>query len=672
MKSKVVVELLGVNGERFNLTTGDRGVYLATDPKGAFFDPPVKAVYEEPGNYPGSRYLSHRVLRREITFGVEILNDGGSNSWLSRDSQWRKAWAFDKDSILSVTTPESGTRYLKLRLLESPEVDMKYDPTIMAVNTTLMQCVAPDPFWYEDDVVYSAVTQTDTRFDPNALQLPWPWPKNVLPSEDLYVTVDPSDGRGGLNPTDQYIFPKWTVPGSTEAPAEPYIPGLPWLGAPKSRATIWTLPDYSFEDPDYADRRVRLPGLIGGLRTDEVQAFNLDGRISGGTFRIKLGDEYTPALSWGATVGQVKGALEATAQVAYDDCVVTRGKVTNEVQTIELKGGATGGQFRLSFDGVPTPPMPWNVLPLELGGSLNATSTIGLFNVEIAGKAVTEVQEIQLTGEPTGGTFKIGWEGNWTDDIPWNAASLIVANKMAAALPGLGVFNVTVYKNSWKKYSPWIIKFKGDFVGVNPNLLEVDGSNLTGGAGADVVVKTQTQGGQKWKVQFRSGLTGYNVPQIQLYENNLTGGVDPTVEITTEVQGSHPYILSFRNGLSGVNLPLVEIDTTNLTANAPTMIQNEDGSWTAEGGKSFRAWKVVEGYTAPAENCVVDSDPRNEQIISESGSTVWGRMNGVRFRHPIPPYTASKTFKVSVSGCAPGQMVTLRLPRPWSRPWGLE
>jgi hypothetical protein len=47
-------------------------------------------------------------------------------------------------------------------------------------------------------------------------------------------------------------------------------------------------------------------------------------------------------------------------------------------------------------------------------------------------------------------------------------------------------------------------------------------------------------------------------------------------------------------------------------------------------------------------------------------------MNGVRFRHPVPPYTDSARFELDVSGCIPGQMVTLRLPRPWSRPWGLE
>jgi hypothetical protein len=72
------------------------------------------------------------------------------------------------------------------------------------------------------------------------------------------------------------------------------------------------------------------------------------------------------------------------------------------------------------------------------------------------------------------------------------------------------------------------------------------------------------------------------------------------------------------------------------------------------------------------ENCVIDSDPRVEQVSSDIGSQVWARMNGVRFRHPIPPYTLERKFEISVAGVKAGQMVSLRLPRPWSRPWGLE
>jgi hypothetical protein len=80
----------------------------------------------------------------------------------------------------------------------------------------------------------------------------------------------------------------------------------------------------------------------------------------------------------------------------------------------------------------------------------------------------------------------------------------------------------------------------------------------------------------------------------------------------------------------------------------------------------------LEGGTTGSEDCVIDTDPRVEQVSSDTGSQVWSRMNGVRFRHPIPAYTKSKDFEITVSGAAQGQLVTLRLPRPWTRPWGLE
>lgn len=261
---ETVVELEDVNGEWWNLTNGDRGVWLGTDPKG-LYDPPVKVVYEEPGNYPGARYLNHRVLRRDVVFGVEILNDkGAERSWMSRDSEWRKGWAYDRDCKLYVTT-NSGTRYLKLRLGEQPDVSLQTDPNNLTLNRVGMVCIAGDPFWYENDVVYSATTKKDTRFDPTFFP-PFGIADALIPSETLTITVDPSDGRGGLNPTDQYIFPKWTVPGAQDSipnfpwPFPPGIP-IPWEKAP---VTIWTLPDYSFEDEALANRRLRLPGLIKG------------------------------------------------------------------------------------------------------------------------------------------------------------------------------------------------------------------------------------------------------------------------------------------------------------------------------------------------------------------------------------------------------------------------
>ena len=665
MRSTTVVELVGVNGERFNLTTGDRGVYLATDVKGAFFDPPVKAVYEEPGNYPGARYLNHRVLRRDIVFGVEILNDAeaGPQSWISRDSEWRKAWAFDKDCYLYVTTADSGTRYLKLRLMESPDVDMKYEPQMMAVNRTVMTCVSPDPFWYQDDVVYTATTTTNTTFDPNSFS--WPWVTATLPKETLTITVDPSDGNGGLNPTDQYIWPKWTVPGSTYAPAEPYVPGLEWLGAPKSRATVWTIPDYSFEDLDYATRRVTLPGLIGGLRTDEVQCFNLDGIVGAGTFKLKFGTETTGAMAWNASTGVVKASLEALAAIAYDEVEVTRGAATAEVQVLQIEG-ATGGTFTLSFAGSTTAPIPFNASDLQIWTALQALPSIALFDLNITSKVSNEVQTVTLVGEPTGGTFTLSFDGSVTAPIAWNANALTLFNAITSIGP-IDFNDININQEWWKPYAPWTITFSrpliaaGVYEGVNVPTLVGDPTGLTGGAGMDVIVSTQSEGSRPYVIKFIGTRKGQNVPQLIVNGAGLTRGDTtaplPTATVYTDVPGSTPYIVRFRNNLSGVPYSLMEVDTSLLTG---------------YGTIGSRVWKTVTGYTAPAENCVIDVDPREEQVVSESGSTLWARMNGIRFRNPIPPYTKSKTFSIDVSGQVAGKMISLRLPRPWSRPWGLE
>lgn len=238
-----VVELEGVNGEVFTLAgadAGDRGVYLGTDVTG-LYDPPVKVVYEEPGNYPGARYLNHRILRRDIVFGVEILNDK-SESWMSRDSEWRKAWAFDRPCKLSITTEESGTRSLYLSLLEQPDISWRHDPTMNSLNRAGMICVAGDPFWYEEPVEYSVETQTDTTGITSIWDPELGSPHLNPAAETLTITVDPSDGKGGLNPTDQYVFPKWILPA----------PGR------------LVVPDYSFEDPDLANRRIITPTLLVG------------------------------------------------------------------------------------------------------------------------------------------------------------------------------------------------------------------------------------------------------------------------------------------------------------------------------------------------------------------------------------------------------------------------
>lgn len=708
-----VVRLKGVNGVWFNLTEGNyesedgtvlgrSGIYLATDVSG-IFDPPVKAVYEEPGNFPGARYLNHRILRRDVVFGVEILNDekdGPEHAWSRRDSQWRRAWSFSDDAELHITSDESGTRYLKLRLFESPTVEMVHDPNMEPIKLTKMVTVAGDPFWYEDDVVYSATATEDTTFDPNPL--PWPWPQEVLPTETLTIEVPVA------NPTDQILWPKWTLPGSSLAPAEPYIPGIPWLGAPKSPATRWIVPDYSFEPgSDQADRRIQMPDQIGGLRTEEVQKIYIDGRPTGGTFTLGFDGETTAPIAWNASNAAIESALIALAGITANDVDVTRDAATNEVQVLRIKGGSTGGTFTLTVNGETTAPIVFNPSTIGLKSAIQALPSVGQLDVSVSSTHVNEVQKVYLTGEPTSGTFTLTVSGETTGPIPHNATAAQVEAKLKA-LDVIGNGDVKVEAgNDWLN-SPYTITFGetgglvggiadviaglvnnvldflgpvgdwieeltqnvasligiGDFLdgspgltGVNMNPITGNASGLSGGAGLAIDVETVTEGDRVYTIEFKSGLAGVNMPTITGNTANLTGGISPEIEVATTRDGSRPYAVRFTSDLQGIDVPTMTIDTSSLTGGS---------------GVTGRVLTTREGATAPAENVVVDTDPRVEQVSSESGSQIWARMNGVRFLNYIPPYTDAVTFEVTVSGAVPGQMITLRLPRAWSRPWGLE
>ena len=74
---------------------------------------------------------------------------------------------------------------------------------------------------------------------------------------------------------------------------------------------------------------------------------------------------------------------------------------------------------------------------------------------------------------------------------------------------------------------------------------------------------------------------------------------------------------------------------------------------------------------AEDEHIVINTHPMARQIVAANGAPTWQRMNGVRFRHPIPPYTEEAPLFVHNNGFTP-KSAQLRLQRPYSRPWGLE
>lgn len=74
------------------------------------------------------------------------------------------------------------------------------------------------------------------------------------------------------------------------------------------------------------------------------------------------------------------------------------------------------------------------------------------------------------------------------------------------------------------------------------------------------------------------------------------------------------------------------------------------------------------------EHVVVDTDEMtmNGQVNSSLDTAVYQRMNGREFLYPIPEYTDPIEVSVFIEKADIGNVIQLRLPRTWSRPWGLE
>jgi hypothetical protein len=154
---------------------------------------------------------------------------------------------------------------------------------------------------------------------------------------------------------------------------------------------------------------------------------------------------------------------------------------------------------------------------------------IGLYTNAGAPSAGTdEVQSVDITGTPTGGTFRLSMDGAATGDIAYNANAAAVQSALEAVV---GTGNVAV-------------------TGTNPN----------------------------FSVAFQGALSQKAVSQVALARNELTGGTAPSVSTSTDtpgVTGTH------REAAKGSLLT----DTTNGKLYINTGSAG-DPTWTVVGGQS--------------------------------------------------------------------------------------
>src|SRR5262249_21626137 len=103
--------------------------------------------------------------------------------------------------------------------------------------------------------------------------------------------------------------------------------------------------------------------------------------------------------------------------------------------------------------------------------------------------STNSVQQVALTGSPTGGTFTLTFRGQTTGPLAGNADSATVQSALAA-LSTVGAGNVLV---SGPAGGPWQVQFPGPLAGGYVPPLTGDGSGLSGGNSPAVAVATQQE-----------------------------------------------------------------------------------------------------------------------------------------------------------------------------------
>lgn len=104
-----------------------------------------------------------------------------------------------------------------------------------------------------------------------------------------------------------------------------------------------------------------------------------------------------------------------------------------------------------------------------------------------------EVQSVAITGGPTGGTYTLSYSGQTTGPIVYNATAAQVRTALAA-LSNVGNGNVTCTGGPHPG-TPVAVTFTGALAGADVAQMTASGAGLTGGTAPAVNVSTTTPGG---------------------------------------------------------------------------------------------------------------------------------------------------------------------------------
>lgn len=162
----------------------------------------------------------------------------------------------------------------------------------------------------------------------------------------------------------------------------------------------------------------------------------------------------------------------------------------------------------------------------------------------VAVSTVNEVQEVSITGAPTGGDFTLSFKGNTTDPIAFDATAAAVEAALEA-LPSIGTGNVSCTGGALPG-TPVAVEFVGDLGLQNVEEMTADDSGLTGGTTPAVVITTTTPGSALATLAgSASGVPGgtYTYKWTQLAGDSVNFTDDTSATSTVSIPGTNTTVV---------------------------------------------------------------------------------------------------------------------------------
>lgn len=205
------------NGDSWELTSPDTGVWLGPNPQGLGMATPTHYWTEGPG-VDGALWNGMITEKRPVSWVVGVYSNAGSQAWIDYD---RKFWASlhpRKRGTWTVTQPGTAevagdTRSMRLRLLDDGNWAPDIDPALVGWGVYTVNLIAEQPFW-------QGKTITDSWTQAAA-------PVNFFGGGSVggsgfgppfYIGAGSSVATSTIsNPGDEDAYPVWTIYGPCTA-----------------------------------------------------------------------------------------------------------------------------------------------------------------------------------------------------------------------------------------------------------------------------------------------------------------------------------------------------------------------------------------------------------------------------------------------------------------------